>query len=310
MSIDPSGIRKRIVTPSARLWGGAIGQTVHRPAADRTIAAGIVGRLRLWPAGPEYLGDGRAGDRARHLVERRTLAVVLAVRTGLGGRCDRPGRRIYRVECGGGAVPPPPACSPVTASGCGRRNASAKRASPKSIARPEPGRLSAAHSPAGRARRVRSRRRLGQRRRMAPIPVRRRRRARGHSAGLLGARMNVRDFAPEPCNFAVGICVFDSERWCSSYPDKHFAAVFGRETFRQSLAVLERASRQVGCHAGVDCPMPLACDDVDAWLLYRFSSARGPSHLGAGFRSKSDSAPAIVARPAIVPRSSDRGIFP
>ena len=64
-----------------------------RHAADRPVAQGAVGGQRLRPPGPEHVGDGGPADRAQHPVGRRALAVVFAVRTGLGGRADRPGRR-------------------------------------------------------------------------------------------------------------------------------------------------------------------------------------------------------------------------
>ena len=66
-----------------------------RHAADRPVASGIVGNKRLRPSGLEHVGDGGAVDRPQHSVGRRTLAVVFAVRTGLGRRRNRPGRRLF-----------------------------------------------------------------------------------------------------------------------------------------------------------------------------------------------------------------------
>ena len=79
--------------PIADVFGGAVGVTVHGMPQ--------IGQLRrgLWVAS----GFGRQGlntsamagpaGRAQHLVGRRALAAVFAVRTGLGGRPDRPRRR-------------------------------------------------------------------------------------------------------------------------------------------------------------------------------------------------------------------------
>ncbi len=71
-------------------------------AADRPVASRLVGGQRLRPPGLEHLGDRRAVDRPQHSVGRRTLAAVLAVRTGMGGRADRPGRRTSRRAVGTG----------------------------------------------------------------------------------------------------------------------------------------------------------------------------------------------------------------
>src|SRR4029077_14364635 len=64
-----------------------------RHAASRTVAQRIVGGERLWPPGSRHFGDGRAAGGAQHPVGRRALAAVLAVRTGLVRRPDRPRRR-------------------------------------------------------------------------------------------------------------------------------------------------------------------------------------------------------------------------
>ena len=135
-----------------------------RHAADRPVAEGIVGRQRLRPPGPEHDGDGRPADRPQHPVGRRALAAVLAVRTGLGGRADRPGRRTRHRDVGAGTVPPPPVRSPATGNGRGPGSACARRGWRKPIARPAPGRRSAARRRASRVRRP------------APPPASRRRR--------------------------------------------------------------------------------------------------------------------------------------
>ena len=85
---DRRGLRRRRRTDRAR----------H--AADRPAAEGAVGLERLRPPGPEHLGDGRPADRAQHPVGRRALAAVFAVRTGLGGRRDRPGRGLRHRNVG------------------------------------------------------------------------------------------------------------------------------------------------------------------------------------------------------------------
>ena len=57
------------------------GHRADRPrhAADRPAPQGALGRERLRPSGPEYLGDGRAADRAQYPAGRRALAAVFAL---------------------------------------------------------------------------------------------------------------------------------------------------------------------------------------------------------------------------------------
>ena len=71
-------------------------------AADRPVAKRTMGGQRLRAPGVEHLGDGRAVDCAQHSLGRRALAAVFAVRTGLGRRPDRPGRRAARRRVGAG----------------------------------------------------------------------------------------------------------------------------------------------------------------------------------------------------------------
>ena len=128
-----------------------------RHAADRPVASRPVGRQRLRPPGLEHIGDGRAVDRPQHSVGRRTLAAVFAVRTGLGGRPDRPGRRTCWSGCGDGEVRPPPARWPATASGRGSQERHARGASgrgqppgrnPSATAPPAAGPAASASDPA------------------------------------------------------------------------------------------------------------------------------------------------------------------
>ena len=96
-----SSIQRRIGTVFPRLgkvdiadmFGGAVGPDRARHAAGRPAAQRAVGGERIWPPGHQHLGHGRASGRAQHPLGRRTLAAVLAVRTGLGGRAGRPPRR-------------------------------------------------------------------------------------------------------------------------------------------------------------------------------------------------------------------------
>ena len=130
-----------------------------RHAADRPVAPRAVGDQRLRPPGLEHLGDGRAVDRAQHSVGRRTLAAVLAVRTGLGGRADRPGRRTCRRHVGTGKFRRRRRAGPLSGTGAGAGNAFARRAWPRPTARPEPAASAAPRRRRGRPRPERPRRR-------------------------------------------------------------------------------------------------------------------------------------------------------
>ena len=77
----------------AETWGGAIGQTVHGMPQIGQLRRGLWVASGFGRQGTEHVGDGRAADRAQHSLGRRTLAAVFAVRTGVGGRRHRPGRR-------------------------------------------------------------------------------------------------------------------------------------------------------------------------------------------------------------------------
>ena len=121
----------------AEIFGGAIGQTVHGMPQ--------IGQLRkgLWVAS----GFGRQGlntsamagpaDRAQHPVGRRALAAVFAVRTGLGRRPDRPGRRICRRDVGTGKFRRRRRAGALSGAGAGPGSASARRGWRRPIARPE-----------------------------------------------------------------------------------------------------------------------------------------------------------------------------
>ena len=152
----PGSARSR----SPRCGAARSAQTVHGMPQIGQLRKGSVGRQRLRPSGSEHLGDGRAVDRAEHSVGRRTLAAVFAVRTGLGGRPDRPGRRALS-GCGGGAARPPPARWRVTGSGRVHRSGSARRVWSRPTARPEPGRRGPVRRRAGRVRNARDRTVLG-----------------------------------------------------------------------------------------------------------------------------------------------------
>ena len=103
----------------SEVWSGAIGQTVHGMPQ--------IGQLRkgLWVAS----GFGRQGLNttamagqliARSiLVGRRALAAVFAVRTGLGGRRDRPGRRIRHRHVGAGQFRRRRRAGPLSGAGAG-----------------------------------------------------------------------------------------------------------------------------------------------------------------------------------------------
>ena len=51
-------------------------------------------------------------------------------------------------------------------------------------------------------------------------------------------------------------------------PDEHLASIFGREALHQTFSVLECTSWQVRCHAGIDCSIAPAYDNIDAGLLH------------------------------------------
>ena len=103
----------------AETWGGVVGETVHGMPQ--------IGQLRkgLWVTS----GFGRHGlnttamaghaDRAQHPVGRRTLAAVFAVRTGLGGRHDRPGRRTCHRVVGAGKFRRRRRAGPLPGKGAG-----------------------------------------------------------------------------------------------------------------------------------------------------------------------------------------------
>ena len=123
----PGAIQRRIPTifpqlgkvEIAEVCGGAVGQTVHGMPQIGQLRKGPVGRQRLRPPGPEHLGDGRPAHCAQHPVGRRTLAAVFAVRTGLGGRADRPGRRPCHRDVGAGKLRRRRRAGPLPGTGAG-----------------------------------------------------------------------------------------------------------------------------------------------------------------------------------------------
>ncbi len=70
----------------ADAWSGMFGQTVHGMPQIGRVATRPLGSQRLRPSGVEHHGDGRPACGKSHSAGRRPLAVVLAVRTGLGRR--------------------------------------------------------------------------------------------------------------------------------------------------------------------------------------------------------------------------------
>ena len=86
----------------AEVWSGAVGQTVHGMPQIGQLRRGLWVASGFGRQGLNTYGDRRAIDRPQHSVGRRALAAVLAVRTGMGGRTDRPGRRTCRRDVGSG----------------------------------------------------------------------------------------------------------------------------------------------------------------------------------------------------------------
>ena len=115
-------------------------------AADRPVAEWLVGCQRLRPPGFEHLGDRRAVDRPQYSVGRRTLAAVLAVRTGMGGRVDRPRCRTSHRDVGTGKFRRCRRIGPL--SGTGADPASASREARLAEANRQAGTLTAAPPPA------------------------------------------------------------------------------------------------------------------------------------------------------------------